>query len=369
MSTRRILEGLAELQARVVGTREALSTVVKQLQGGVPAYQASAFNTRTLRNDFVGLLEAETDEALVELREAIKERYGDPIHRAERMRPGKVFAQIYQLETLLERDFRDGVLGNKSPSRLRDLIATFERAYAQFLGERTSASVVELWESAEDLIEALKLTEDLLDAVSNTLSPEFDMPESSSALELYLDGPIELGDVHAKLIALESLYDRFANLLEVSIPESPLQIERIEVGSLWVKVFGDTRVISLVSSLLQSAAAFLYRQYTNEGKIAALPKKLEAVDGLLELTKRLEAAGVDTSGALETLEVTAVGLSKELNTLLLGEPSVEVDGASFSVDDTLRERLIAERGQLLISGGAPDAGVPDSDLPDADGGP
>jgi hypothetical protein len=49
-------------------------------------------------------------------------------------------------------------------------------------------------------------------------------------------------------MALEQLYSLTAELLDVSPAEFPLTITHLEVGSLWIKLFGQSKVISMVTS-------------------------------------------------------------------------------------------------------------------------
>jgi hypothetical protein len=79
----------------------------------------------------------------------------------------------------------------------------------------------------------------------------------------------------AKLVAVETLYDELSRLLNVSTSEYPLEITKMEVGSWWIKIFGESKIIALLTSLIETWIAYLHRNYTQEGKIQSMPKRLK----------------------------------------------------------------------------------------------
>jgi hypothetical protein len=46
---------------------------------------------------------------------------------------------------------------------------------------------------------------------------------------------------------------------------------KIDSGSLWVNLFGKSRVAGLACKLSENAAKYPYRNYTDEGRAAAIP--------------------------------------------------------------------------------------------------
>jgi hypothetical protein len=59
-------------------------------------------------------------------------------------------------------------------------------------------------------------------------------------------------------------------------------------------------------SLIEGSARFMHRNYTNEGKIASIPKTIESLDRILDLSNRLKENGVDVSSLQESLAKNAV---------------------------------------------------------------
>jgi hypothetical protein len=70
----------------------------------------------------------------------------------------------------------------------------------------------------------------------------------------------------------------------------------MEVGSLWLKIFGESKVIALLTRLIETGAGYLYRRFTTEGKIASIPRQVESVEAILRLTETLQEMGIDTTG-------------------------------------------------------------------------
>jgi hypothetical protein len=160
---------------------------------------------------------------------------------------------------------------------------------------------------------------------------ELDTP-TGRPLSLLFIGHLEIHAVWARLRALDGLYRELCNLMNVSYPSDPLLIERIESGSLWVKVFGNSRVMELLTRLLEASASYLYRNRTHEGAIVSIPRKVESVEAILGLSNRLREAGVDTTSLNETIAKGAVIIAREMNSLLAGQSGVTINQRKFPLD-------------------------------------
>ena len=155
-----------------------------------------------------------------------------------------------------------------------------------------------------------------------------------------------------KLLSLQDLYSEICFLLNVSENDNPLQIVKIESGSLFVKIFGETKVILTISSWIEETTKYFHRNYTQEGKISAIPRDLEAIEKVLEVTKKLEDAGIDVDEAKEKLQKSSIIVADKLNTLLSGEPDISINQERYSMKASLEQKYITDsRIHLLRSDG------------------
>ena len=145
-------------------------------------------------------------------------------------------------------------------------------------------------------------------------------------------------------MSLENIYLELCMLLKISPNDPPLKISRVEAGSLWIKVFGESKVIVLMTSAIEAAAAYVYRNYTDEGRktvqAAAIPKDVETLRSILNLVPTLKELDVYSPAMKENIEKSSVMISKSLNQLLANEPSISVN-QNFSPGS-----MIAKRGYL-----------------------
>lgn len=164
--------------------------------------------------------------------------------------------------------------------------------------------------------------------------------ESLEGFSLLLPTSMNLNQFAVKLIAIDEIYNELCSLLNISTSEYPLKISKIESGSLWAKVLGNNRVVGLMVDFLNSSASYVYRNYTNEGKLTAIPRKLDAVNSVLEFKSKLEKEGIDTEEIKEHVSKAAVLIAKELNTLLDGQPEITINNKKHSVGEEIQKRLL-----------------------------
>lgn len=235
---------------------------------------------------------------------------------------------------------------------LDDELNFFIERYETFLHDTSKENVLSIIETAADLKKSLHAYLRLGSTVRVFLDREESFKKEGYAkLSLLLSEETSYKNLLNKLIALDQLYNETCNLLGVSSAEYPLQVAKMEAGSLWLKIFGESKVIALLTRLIESGVAYLYRAFTNEGKIASIPKKVESVEAVLRLSENLQEMGIDTTAVKENLQKSAVLISSHLNDLLAGSPSIKVNDQNFSVGDAVAEKYLTESRRLLIDKG------------------
>ena len=90
--------------------------------------------------------------------------------------------------------------------------------------------------------------------------------------------------------------------------------------SLWVDILGYPKIIDLIVSLVNKTIDYFYNNFTAEGKIVSLPRKVEAIEAIIDLRKQLKSLEANTDELDDTINKSSVLIAHRLNDLLLGEP-------------------------------------------------
>lgn len=165
------------------------------------------------------------------------------------------------------------------------------------------------------------------------------LTENGNFLTIYMPDSMELDQFAARLLAIHKLYQELARLMGVDLSQAPLRLQKIESGSFWAKVFGDSRVIKFIVDSLRASASFIYRNYTKEGSLGAVPQKLESLNAVMDFSKRLKEQGVDVSEINEQLRASAVHIARDINVLVGGQSSVTINGETQSVGVEVQKSL------------------------------
>jgi hypothetical protein len=229
---------------------------------------------------------------------------------------------------------------------------TFADAYNAYVTHQTGAYAVPLLLAVQQVKASLLALRGFLHYTLSNSSGLL-LNEGEAELSLVLVKISGVADFAGKLAALQNLYDELSNLLSVSTASHPLRIGKIESGSLWTRLFGDMKVVSLMITFIEETARFVHRNYTQEGKIASIPTKIESMNSILDFTSRLKEAGVDVSAAEDALAKSAVVMAKSLNILVTDQPLVEVNGKVLSAGHEVQQALLANSVPRKLEYSAP----------------
>jgi hypothetical protein len=240
------------------------------------------------------------------------------------------FKSLEHFQTVISRFQSQHPKASDLVGELKNQVERFSDLYDVFITNGSGVNAVHVILAAKDLNARTNVFMRTLQMVCEQLGDHDVAGRTEDTLTLWLPGHFELGDFARRLLALNELYSEICMLLSVSLNEHPIRISKIESGSLWVKAFGESRVIGLMISFFKASASWGYRNYTTEGKISVIPQKVEAIDELLGLTGRLDAAGIDTSQMNEHIRKSALVITKELSVLLDKQSSVTINDETFS---------------------------------------
>jgi hypothetical protein len=197
--------------------------------------------------------------------------------------------------------------------------------------------------AASKLYSSLQSTRGILEGVIAYDSSKEELVKNDFvSLDLYLSNVNTLSAFAQKLDALSEIYSELIKLYGVSEDDFPIVIERLENGSLWIKIAGHTLTATLLTSVLTTATLHYQEQFTVTGQLNQLPTSVKVADDLLKLSKSLEESGIDTSEIKENVESATRKISKKLDILLGDQPSVEINDIEHNVGDLMVNRFLEE---------------------------
>lgn len=127
-----------------------------------------------------------------------------------------------------------------------------------------------------------------------------------------------------KVIAFSDFYSEIANFLELDNTE--ISDYKVESGSLWIRIFGDTKVIETILGCIRDAFVYIHRNYTKEGRIAELPTHFAAIDQAIHMSEKLKRHGIDTTDFDARIKVASLSVANNMNKLLGGTESMVING-------------------------------------------
>lgn len=206
-------------------------------------------------------------------------------------------------------------------SELNELV----ESYDAFLTKQDSGAAANILFKADSLSVGVDRLRGHLYSMERALRLEAVPPVESSTLSVYMPAELNFGEFIERLNAVEKIYSELCQLLNVSEAQEPLKIAKVESGSLWAKVFGNSKVISLMDDFIRASAKFMHRNYTKEGKTSSVSSKLETLNQVLEFSDKLKAAGLDVTEMRDSLAKSGHEVAKQLNCLLSNHPFVTVN--------------------------------------------
>ncbi|WP_251962116.1 hypothetical protein [Pseudomonas sp. Marseille-Q5299] len=98
-------------------------------------------------------------------------------------------------------------------------------------------------------------------------------------------------------------------------------------------------MIDLLISFVKETASWMYKNHTTEGKVSAMPLKVEAVDALLGLSTKLQAAGIDKSAMDAHIQKSAFVIARDLGVLLDGQATITINDQTISAGSEFTQAL------------------------------
>ncbi len=217
-----------------------------------------------------------------------------------------------------------------------------------YMVNQTPRNAVELMRIAEDTLQSFESFSNFLSLIKDNLENQEILPEHNSEISLIIPSVIGFKEFIDKLQAFYQAYDELCQILNISLHDFPLTLVKIESGSLWIKAFGESRVITMILEFITALVRYIHRNFTKEGKIESIPRKVESIEEIIKLRKQLERMGIDCSDIDDNIKKCTLTLSGSLSQLLDGQPSIVLNGKTYSVGNELNQASISNQSQMRL---------------------
>jgi hypothetical protein len=165
---------------------------------------------------------------------------------------------------------------------------------------------------------------------------------------VYFASYTDYSDSIDKLSALKLIYSELSCLFDISETENPMQLIKIESGSLLSKVAGNPKIIQTMRELFDRFITYIYRNFTVEGKKPTISKQADFIRDVLNLSKELDEKNIDTTIIDENIKRATIQLSKQLDIVVTGQPSIEINGEKMSIGDEQKQKYLEESKVKMI---------------------
>jgi len=219
----------------------------------------------------------------------------------------------------------------------------------RFVDQSKVADAISFMHAAIELNSLLQVEQAFLRSLHLQLTNlPVSIPEGRQSLSLFFEIDIDPIGLALRLEAVQLLYSEVCKLTNVPEAEYPLQVAKLEVGSIWTVLVGKASVITFVAWMIKAGLGYMHRNFTIEGRISAIPRQGEALKSVIDIKKQLEKAGLDTSQMDPQIQRSGAAIAVNLTRLLEGIPVAEVDGDQISVGTNYTEKLIEAHRQKLL---------------------
>lgn len=213
-------------------------------------------------------------------------------------------------------------------------IDSFINSLDDYLQNTTFESSKNLTNAAKNLkssIENIQLiSEAMKPAQGNTSLP---------TISVYIPDHTELDEFSSKLAALTRIIEITCNMLQLSMIEADVAIERIESGSFFAKISANPLVVSVVTIILTHGSQYLLNQSTEKSDDAVIRERSETLINVFKIREALEKNGLAIPKLDSELKNSAVNLAKQLNTLIGKSQKIEINKALLEASKSM---LIAD---------------------------
>ncbi len=158
----------------------------------------------------------------------------------------------------------------------------------------------------------------------------------------------------AILEEIEEIYIELNNLIYINknqINISKLKIVKIESGSLFSKVAGNSATIKFIKDILRKIIVAVQKDYEIEQRVITHQKLSNSLKQDIELMKLLEDCGCDTKSSKSLIEKTFNIIAKNGLDIAQSSGNIKIDEEEFNMKESIKQRFLNECNRKLLSSG------------------
>ena len=181
----------------------------------------------------------------------------------------------------------------------------------------------------------------------NMLDDKREPTKNQAGLELEFSLEIQtLAELNFRMNSLQVVYTEACLIFGVSETSYPLTLSKVESGSLWTRIFGESKVIEFVIWFFKNSIRFLHRNYTAEGKLERIPVKIKMLDEQLGLLKKLKEMLPEKrykaiiEGQAETLAKASYFIARHTQNLLERETRLKIDDEVIQLEYPHKDKYL-----------------------------
>lgn len=227
-------------------------------------------------------------------------------------------------------------------------LETFSNVYEKYFQNKTISDTFNVLNQSSVLFNTINSIIHLIDYILDVHSKSRTIPEDFKSLSIELTSEYDYDTFILKLNSINKIYTELCNLLSISINDYPLQIIKVESGSLLAKIFGESKIVDLIVHLIKEFTGYIYRNFTQEGKILSIPRKVESIESIINLSKKLQEIGIDIEPLKQDLQKSTLEITHDLSKLVQCESTVKINEDILSIGDEYRTKFLVESRRLLI---------------------
>ncbi len=228
-------------------------------------------------------------------------------------------------------------------------VSNFSDIYDKFTETYSFSTAFSLFNAADALMVSLNSISDLASLLIEQLQEPPSVESKLENFELYFAAKTDFRTFLEKVDGIHVIYEEVCTLLDISTAQNPLQVVKIESGSLWTWLQGHPEAIAVICYFLKEVASYLYRNHTNEGRRKEIPRKFEELDSILKFSAKLREHGMKTEMMNETITKSAIVIAKQYEQILKFEEFVEINGEKIALTEEGQRKLVQNREMKLIT--------------------
>lgn len=173
-----------------------------------------------------------------------------------------------------------------------------------------------------------------------------------------LNEEFSMGEFTSLLNKIENMYDETMSLLQNKKENkiSELKIIKIESGSLFSKIAGESISIKFVKDILKKIIMIVHKEYEVENKIITHQSIAKTLKDDINIMKTLQECGCNIDKSKQLLEKTFNQLAKDGLDIAKSSGNIKIDDEEFSIKKSIKQKFLNDTKKKLLNSGNEEEG-------------